>query len=206
MGNMDGKTVEELNATEIPPRYKKFMTECPSASSHSMNSSVLWPQEPEPRRPMIHSTHVLTTFDLTSPDGYMDFMEYVAALSLVLKGKVEQKLRWYFKLYDVDGNGCIDRGELLNIIKAIRAINRRHDDMTAEEFTNMIFDKIDINGDGELSLEEFMEGVQKDELLLEVLTRSLDLKHIVHMIQNDGKSMDLPECPRQDILSRDSHP
>lgn len=44
-------------------------------------------------------------------------MEYVAALSLVLKGKVDQKLRWYFKLYDVDGNGCIDRAELLNIIK-----------------------------------------------------------------------------------------
>lgn len=50
-------------------------------------------------------------------DGYIDFMEYVAALSLVLKGKVDQKLRWYFKLYDVDGNGCIDRAELLNIIK-----------------------------------------------------------------------------------------
>lgn len=44
-------------------------------------------------------------------------MEYVAALSLVLRGKMEQKLRWYFKLYDVDGNGCIDRHELLNIIK-----------------------------------------------------------------------------------------
>lgn len=50
-------------------------------------------------------------------DGYIDFMEYVAALSLVLKGKVEQKLRWYFKLYDVDGNGCIDRDELLTIIR-----------------------------------------------------------------------------------------
>lgn len=44
-------------------------------------------------------------------------MEYVAALSLVLKGKVDQKLRWYFKLYDVDGNGCIDRDELLTIIR-----------------------------------------------------------------------------------------
>ena len=44
-------------------------------------------------------------------------MAYVAALSLVLRGKMEQKLRWYFKLYDVDGNGCIDRHELLNIIK-----------------------------------------------------------------------------------------
>lgn len=47
----------------------------------------------------------------------MDFMEYVAALSLVLKGGVQQKLRWYFKLYDIDGSGCIDREELLLIIK-----------------------------------------------------------------------------------------
>lgn len=50
-------------------------------------------------------------------DGYIDFMEYVAALSLVMRGKMEHKLRWYFKLYDVDGNGCIDRYELLNIIR-----------------------------------------------------------------------------------------
>ncbi|XP_044540896.1 guanylyl cyclase-activating protein 1-like, partial [Gracilinanus agilis] len=123
-------------------------------------------------------------------DGYIDFMEYVAALSLVLKGKVEQKLRWYFKLYDVDGNGCIDRGELLNIIRAIRAINPCSDStMSAEEFTDTVFAKIDINGDGELSLEEFM-GVQKDEMLLDTLTRSLDLTHIVRMIQNGGQSED----------------
>lgn len=44
-------------------------------------------------------------------------MEYVAALSLVLKGGVQKKLRWYFKLYDIDGSGCIDREELLLIIK-----------------------------------------------------------------------------------------
>lgn len=52
-----------------------------------------------------------------SQDGFIDFMEYVAALSLVLKGGVQQKLRWYFKLYDIDGSGCIDRDELLLIIK-----------------------------------------------------------------------------------------
>lgn len=55
-------------------------------------------------------------------DGYIDFMEYVAALSLVMRGKMEHKLRWYFKLYDVDGNGCIDRHELLNIIKVEKYI------------------------------------------------------------------------------------
>lgn len=30
MGNMDGKTVEELSTTECHQWYKKFMTECPS--------------------------------------------------------------------------------------------------------------------------------------------------------------------------------
>lgn len=112
-------------------------------------------------------------------------MEYVAALSLVLKGKVEQKLRWYFKLYDVDGNGCIDRDELLTIIRAIRAINPCSDStMSAEEFTNTVFSKIDVNGDGELSLEEFVEGVQNDQMLLDTLTRSLDLTRIVRRLQN----------------------
>ena len=61
---------------------------------------------------------MLTLYDCVFlQDGYIDFMEYVAALSLVMKGGVQQKLRWYFKLYDVSGSGCIDRDELLIIIK-----------------------------------------------------------------------------------------
>uniref|UniRef100_A0A8C5TKG3 EF-hand domain-containing protein n=1 Tax=Malurus cyaneus samueli TaxID=2593467 RepID=A0A8C5TKG3_9PASS len=129
---------------------------------------------------------------LSGMDGYIDFMEYVAALSLVLRGKMEQKLRWYFKLYDVDGNGCIDRHELLNIIKklenysqfAIRAINGGDHETSAEEFTNRVFDRIDVNGDGELSLDEFVEGARKDEEFMEVMMKSLDLSHIVAMINN----------------------
>lgn len=37
---------------------------------------------------------------------------------------------------------------------------------------------------GELSLEEFIEGVQKDQMLLDTLTRSLDLTRIVRRLQN----------------------
>lgn len=64
-----------------------------------------------------YKTWMVVVDTLILQDGYIDFMEYVAALSLVMRGKMEHKLRWYFKLYDVDGNGCIDRHELLNIIK-----------------------------------------------------------------------------------------
>ncbi|NP_001087916.1 guanylate cyclase activator 1A L homeolog [Xenopus laevis] len=203
MGNMDGKAVEELSATEIHQWYKKYMTECPSGQlTHHEFKQFFGLKNLSPASNQ-YIKEMFNTFDFNK-DGYMDFMEYVAALSLVLKGKVEQKLKWYFKLYDVDGNGCIDRGELLNIIKAIRAINRCNEDMTAEEFTDMVFDKIDINGDGELSLEEFIEGVQRDEFLLNVLTRSLDLKHIVHMIQNDGQNIHM-ESTRQELINGDVH-
>uniref|UniRef100_A0A8C9FC49 EF-hand domain-containing protein n=1 Tax=Pavo cristatus TaxID=9049 RepID=A0A8C9FC49_PAVCR len=176
-------TVDDLQAVEIHHWYKKFMTECPSwgvtpryltASSVPGSSSAV-------------EEHILIT------DGYIDFMEYVAALSLVLRGKMEQKLRWYFKLYDVDGNGCIDRHELLNIIKvspqhvAIRAINGGDHETSAEEFTNRVFNKIDVNGDGELSLDEFVEGARKDDEFMEVMMKSLDLSHIVAMINNPSQ-------------------
>lgn len=48
-------------------------------------------------------------------DGYIDFVEYIAAISLLLKGEINQKLKWYFKLFDQDGNGKIDREELETI-------------------------------------------------------------------------------------------
>lgn len=138
-----------------------------------------------------YKTWMVVVDTLILQDGYIDFMEYVAALSLVMRGKMEHKLRWYFKLYDVDGNGCIDRHELLNIIKvqsfhrapatlhvwifvlasnlaniliflifsqAIRAINgNENQETSAEEFTNRVFDRIDINGDGECALAQYGE-------------------------------------------------
>lgn len=35
---------------------------------------------------------------------------------------MDQKLKWYFKLYDGDGNGSIDKKELLNIFMVSEVI------------------------------------------------------------------------------------
>ncbi|NXK90795.1 GUC1C protein, partial [Formicarius rufipectus] len=67
--------------------------------------------------------------------------------------------------------------------QAIQAING-YTNMTAEEFTNMIFQKIDVNGDGELTLEEFINGVERDEDLMELITKSFDLSNVLKVIQN----------------------
>lgn len=57
-------------------------------------------------------------------DGYIDFVEYIAAISLMLKGEINQKLKWYFKLFDQDGNGKIDKEELETIFSVISFLNK----------------------------------------------------------------------------------
>lgn len=50
-------------------------------------------------------------------DDVIDFMEFVAAVHLVLRGKLEDRLRWSFKVYDRDENGKLDKHEVKHIIK-----------------------------------------------------------------------------------------
>lgn len=52
----------------------------------------------------------------------MDFLEYVAAINLVLRGKLEDKLRWSFKVFDNDDNGQLDRNELRKIVKVKNSV------------------------------------------------------------------------------------
>lgn len=41
------------------------------------------------------------------------------AINITAKGDPEKKLKWAFKMYDVDGNGEIDKGEMLQIIQVL---------------------------------------------------------------------------------------
>nr|AYD91298.1 guanylyl cyclase-activating protein 1-Y [Geotria australis] len=185
MGNSDS-SVDDLCTVETHIWYKKFLSECPSGqlTQHEFKQFFglrdLCPERNE------HIQRMFNTFDMNK-DGYIDFMEFVAALSLVLRGKIEQKLRWYFKLYDTDGNGCIDKQEFYNIIRAVRSLSGYEHKLSARDFTELVFRRIDVNGDGELSLEEFLEGAKKDDELMEVLTKSLDLSHIVDTFKNDRR-------------------
>uniref|UniRef100_A0A8C9FD35 EF-hand domain-containing protein n=1 Tax=Pavo cristatus TaxID=9049 RepID=A0A8C9FD35_PAVCR len=131
---------------EMHHYYSKFMKECPSGqlSLHEFKK-LLGLQGLDPQGDL-YIKRVFDIFDLNQ-DGFIDFLEFIAAINLVIRGKIDQKLKWYFKLYDADGNGCIDKKELLSIFAAIQAINGQTN-MTAEEFTNMIFQKIDVNNDG----------------------------------------------------------
>ncbi|KFZ62432.1 Guanylyl cyclase-activating protein 1, partial [Antrostomus carolinensis] len=102
------------HATEMHHYYSKFMRECPSGQLSLHEFKKLLGLQGLDLQGEIYIKRVFDIFDLNQ-DGFIDFLEFIAAINLVIRGKIDQKLKWYFKLYDADGNGCIDKKELLSI-------------------------------------------------------------------------------------------
>lgn len=62
----------------------------------------------------------------------------LVTLSTLLRGSVYERLRWTFKLYDINGDGCIGRNELAKLIYAVHELMGRRphqpdDDRKARE-------------------------------------------------------------------------
>lgn len=68
--------------------------------------------------PTSFADYVFNVFD-KDKSGSIDFKEFICALSVTSRGKMEDKLDWAFQLYDIDGDGQISYKEMLQIVEAI---------------------------------------------------------------------------------------
>ena len=60
---------------------------------------------------------------------------FVTILSELSRGSTAEKLRWAFSLYDINGDGCISRDELMDIVTAVYSLLGRNATPTVEEST-----------------------------------------------------------------------
>lgn len=101
--------------------------------------------------------------------------DLLVSLSTLLRGSVYERLRWTFKLYDLNGDGCISRNELGEIVQSVhelmgRRANQLEDDRKAREQVETVFQKFDLNADGVITIEEFLETCLKDENITKSLS------------------------------------
>ncbi|KAA8649541.1 EF-hand domain-containing protein [Aspergillus tanneri] len=154
---------------ELQQWYKGFLKDCPSGTLTKEEFQKIYRQFFPFGDPSSFANYVFRVFD-SDNSGMIDFKEFICALSVTSRGKMEDKLDWAFQLYDIDGDGKITYEEMLAIVEAIykmvgSMVKLPEDEDTPEKRVRKIFRMMDKDENGSLDMEEFKEGSKRDETI-----------------------------------------
>ncbi|KAF9966656.1 Calcineurin subunit B [Mortierella alpina] len=103
--------------------------------------------------------------------GDVDFKEFIAGLSAFSnKGKKIEKLRFAFKVYDMDRDGFISNGELFLVLKMMVGSNLK--DNQLQQIVDKTIMEADKDMDGKISFEEFCGAVENTDIAKQMTLES----------------------------------
>ncbi|XP_016417419.1 calcineurin subunit B type 1-like, partial [Sinocyclocheilus rhinocerous] len=129
---------QHVDADEIKRLGKRFKKlDLDNSGSLSVEEFMSLPELQQ--NPLVQ--RVIDIFD-TDGNGEVDFKEFIEGVSqFSVKGDKEQKLRFAFRIYDMDKDGYISNGELFQVLKMMVGNNLKDTQL------QQIVDKTIINAD-----------------------------------------------------------
>lgn len=110
-------------------------------------------------------------FDLIDRDksGVVNFKELLTGLSSAVSGTPQQKLDFYFNLYDMDGSGAIEQTEINRLLERGHETSQYMSGGSAAKVLEEYgLTSLDTDGDGHVSHEEFLRAVKENPGALEL--------------------------------------
>ena len=129
-------------------------------------------------RDLLHNTFNITddllmdrifrTFD-NDNDSFVSIDEWVLNLSIFLRGTMEEKLLYCFKIYDLNSDGFISREEMFSMLKncMLKQPTEEDPDEGIKDLVEIVLKKMDYDHDGKASLSDYKKCVEVEPLLLE---------------------------------------
>ncbi len=147
--------------------YETFMIDCPSGKLSREQFREIYKQLYPNSRSTKFCDRIFKIFDY-SDRNYLDFEEFLIAITVTMNGSTTEKLKCAFKIYDLNGDGFLDRKELKQILSHIHEMlgERSHSaNKIAAKQVDLIFEKFDLEDSETLSLDQFIAGCLKDDYL-----------------------------------------
>eukprot|EP00744_Colponema_vietnamica_P002207 GILI01003516.1.p1 GENE.GILI01003516.1~~GILI01003516.1.p1 ORF type:complete len:188 (-),score=32.89 GILI01003516.1:209-718(-) len=148
-----------LTPKEIKRLHKRFRN-LDKDQSGELEPSEFFDLPELAQNPLVQ--RVISVFD-RNHDGKVSFVEFVQGLSLLSShGKSEEKLRFAFSIYDVNGDGFISNGDLFSVMKMMVGSNLS--EVQLQQLVDRTILYADADGDGKLCFEEFVKVVEGTDL------------------------------------------
>jgi len=144
-------TFDQDELRRLGKRFRKL--DLDGSGSLSVEEFMSLPQLQQ--NPLVQ--RVIEIFD-SDGNGEVDFKEFIDGMSqFSVKGNKEAKLRFAFKIYDMDRDGFISNGELFQVLKIMVGNNLK--DAQLQQIVDKTIIFADKDGDGKISYEEFCSVV-----------------------------------------------
>ncbi|KAF9999780.1 Calcineurin subunit B [Entomortierella chlamydospora] len=165
MGQGVSQPLEEMvrdsnfSAEEIQRLYKRFM-KLDKDGSGSIDKEEFLAIPQIATNPL--ASRLIAIMD-EDGGGDVDFKEFIAGLSAFSnKGNKIEKLRFAFKVYDMDRDGFISNGELFLVLKMMVGSNLK--DNQLQQIVDKTIMEADKDMDGKISFEEFCGAVENTDI------------------------------------------
>ncbi|XP_035726597.1 neurocalcin-delta B-like [Vespa mandarinia] len=156
---------------EIQRLYRAFKQYCPRGTVTTNDIKPAYAKLFPLGDSAKYAQMVFNNFD-KDKDGIVTFGDLLLGIATIVKGTTDEKLRWIFQFYDLNGDGWISKHEMITAIFAIYEMV--NNDQTVWSMVNRhvdrLFEKMDTDKDGMISIEEFIASCKNDTLIQNQLT------------------------------------
>ncbi|KAI9175620.1 Calcineurin subunit B [Blastocladiella emersonii ATCC 22665] len=164
MSPTDSKGEPIFNAEEVKRLHKRFM-KLDKDGNGSIDKDEFLSIPQIANNPLVG--RLVSIFD-EDGGGDVDFSEFLNGLSVFSgRGNKESKMRFAFKVYDMDRDGYISNGELFLVLKMMVGNNLK--DHQLQQIVDKTIMEADLDGDGRISFDEFMNMVESTDVAKQMI-------------------------------------
>ncbi|KAI9332718.1 hypothetical protein DFJ73DRAFT_963370 [Zopfochytrium polystomum] len=126
---------------------------------------------------------VFRCFDLDA-DNYISYDEFLKGMSIFMKGRWEDQLKFCFRVYDLNGDRYISKEEMFQMLKNCLVKGAEEDEDGVKDLVDLVLKKLDEDRDGRVSEADWNGAISKETLLMEAFGQCLPSPKTIEIFLN----------------------